>query len=335
MSQYDRLKKIIPPDQALANQALSRSLRQVKRIGITRLPALANALSVTESNSNLDLINALETPLPASVANFWANTFATGTGAGNTITIDDAIGIAAGATVNDQMPIVTQGIESLANTAQLISLTANVGNAMSGNNGIYTQMQYCLANAYGSGPTTIPSTLYWSGGVFSDFDDAFANGLIPAANAAISSISSANSDLAGNINLAWDAMAQQIQINQDNLIAAGIDIGNIVIGDWANSNVANDQQSVALGVGVRWHGIGLDVSEGGSAQFFAAVANTNSVSGQAVTASLREGRNIKLFRSIGLGIDTQLSDVNANTAIANNLSQAQYTAAQARANIVI
>lgn len=335
MSEYDRLKKVIPADQALANQALSRSLRQVKRITISNLPTIANALVAMESNSNLDLINDLDTPLPSAVGNFWANTFATGTGPGNTITVDDAIGIAGGNTVNTEMPTVIENLQTLTDATQLVSLTANVGNALSANNGIYTQMQYCLANAYGTGPTVVPASIYWAGGTFSDLDDAFANGLIPAANSAITSINSTNSAIAGNINLAWAAMAQQIQINQDNLSAAGIDIGNIVIGDWANSNVAANQQSVSLGIGVRLHAIGLDITQGGSAQFFQAVANTSSVSGQAVIASMREGRNIRLFRSGGLGIDTQLSVRNPTPALVDPTLGAQYTADQARANIII
>lgn len=334
MSEYDRLKKIIPPDQALANQAISRSLRQVKRITDSQLPAIANAVSTMETNTNLGLINALDTPLPQSVANFWANTFASGTGAGNAVTVDDTVGIAAGVNVNDQMPTVVSGIQQLADAGQLVSLTANTGNPMSATNGIYTQMQYCLANSYGASPV-IPPTSYWAGGSFLDFNDAFANGLIPAANSAISNISTSNSATAGNINAAWQAMAAQIKLNQDNLVAAGIDIGNIVIGDWANSNITSNQQSVSLSVGTRLHSIGLDIAEGGAAQFFSAVANTSSVAGQAVVASLREGRNIQLFNGTGLGIDTQLSDVNANTPVVNNLNDAQYSASQARANIVI
>lgn len=336
MSQYDRLKKIIPPDQALANQAISRSLRQVKRITDSQLPAIANAVAGMESNTNLGLINALDTPLPAAVSGFWANTFASGTGPGNAITIDDTVGIAAGVNINDQMPAVIANVQALASANQLISLTANAGDPMSANNGIYTQMQYCLGNAYGASPV-IPATSYFAGGTFANIDAAFSagNGLIAAANTAITSINSTNATTAGNINAAWSAMAQQIQLNQDNLVAAGIDIGNIVQGDWANSNIISNQQAVGLSLGTRWHAFGLDIDEGGAAQFFEAVANTTSVAGQAVIASLREGRNIKLFNASGLGIDTQLSDVNANTPVANNLSQAQYSSTQARANIIV
>lgn len=335
MSEYDRLKKIIPPDQALANQALSRSLRQVKKIFDTSLPDVARAVSVLESNVDLDLINDLQTPLPATIANFWANTFPTGTGAGNAITTNDVIGIAAGVTVNDQLPIVANVIDTLDNAGALDPLTANAGVAGSVNNGIYTQMSYCLALAYGNVPVTIPATVYWAGGIFADLDAAFSSGLIPAANIWITNIASNNASLASESNTATDEIASQLVVNQNNLTIAGVDVANVVIGDWANSNIQSNQTSASLSLTSRLHDIGLDVSQGGTAQFFEQVANTTNVTGQGVIASMREGRNIAVLNSIGIVLDTQLSDVNANTPIANNLSTAQYTAAQAQANIVI
>ena len=337
MSEYDRLKRVIPPDQALANQALSRSLRQVKKIFDTNLPDVAAAVSVLESNVDLDLINALDTPLPTAIANYWGNTFPTGTGAGNAITTNDVIGIAAGNTVNDQLPVVTSVVSTLGNLGALDALTANAGIASSVNNGIYTQMSYCLSNTapYGSGPVVIPATVYWAGGTFANIDAAFASGLIPAANTAISNIATAYSNLASQSNDATTAIAQQLVVNQDNLILAGIDVGNLVLGDFSNANIEANQVTASLSLTTRLHDIGLDVSEGGAAQFFEQVANTTNVTGQAVIASMREGRNIAVLNAVGITLDTQLPDVNANTPIANNLSTAQYTAAQATANIVI
>lgn len=334
MSEYDRLKKIIPPDQALASQALSRSLRQVKKIFDTNLPDVAAAVSVLESNKDLDLITALEQPLPPAIANFWANTFPTGTGSGNAITTNDVIGIAAGATVNDQLPVVTQVVSTLDSLGALDALTANTGNPASASNGIYTQMSYCLGNAYGNAPV-IPATIYWAGGSFLDLDDAFGNGLIPAANSAISNIATNYSNLASQSNSATDAIANQLVVNQNNLVLAGVDVANVVLGDFANANIVANQQSASLSLVNRLHDIGLDISEGGAAQFFDQVANTSAVTGQAVIASMREGRNIAVLNAVGITLDTQLSDINANTPVANNISNAQYSAAQARANIVI
>ena len=335
MSEYDRLKRIIPPDQALANQALSRSLRQVKKIFDTNLPDVAAAVSVLETNKDLSLINELTAPLPPAIANFWGNTFPTGTGVGNSITTDDMVGISAGVNVTDQLPVVTNVVSTLGNLGALNRLTANTGNPASASNGIYTQMSYCLANAYGSAPVTIPASLYWGGGTFTDYDDAFANGLIPAANTAISSIATAYPTEAAQSNDATTTIANQLVVNQNNLVLAGVDVANVVLGDFANANIVANQTSTALGLASRLHEIGLDVSAGGSAQFFEQVANTTNVTGQAVIASMREGRNIAVLNAVGITLDTQLPDVNANTPVANNLADAQYSTAQARANIVI
>lgn len=332
MTTLNSLKKIIPPDQALANKALARALGQVKDIFDTSLPEFAAAVTVLESNKDLNLINSLQSPLPQSVANYWANTFATGTGPNNTVTINDVIGTAAGATMNDQLPVVTSTVLDLEDLGALDSLTANAGAASSNVNGLYTQMEYCLANAYGSGPVTIPSTSYWAGGTFTDFDDAFGNGLIPAANSAISNIANAYPSQALVLNQGTDLMAGQLVLNVTNCTAAGIDIGNVV-NDIANANLIANNQSSTLTVVGQLHDIGLDITAGGAAQWFEAVADVSTLTGQAVIASMREGRNIAVLSAVGINLDTQLPDVNPNPVIANNLSNAQYSVSEAQANI--
>jgi hypothetical protein len=162
MTTYNNLKKIIPPDQALANQALSRSLRQVKDIFNTDLPAVSAAVSQLESNRDLDLINALTEPIPAVVTAFVGNTLATGTGPGNTLTTNDVIGIAAGVTVPTELPIVTTVVTELTTLGALLPLTANGGSSGSTDNGIYTLMSYALTGAYSNAGnvndiTTIPN----------------------------------------------------------------------------------------------------------------------------------------------------------------------------------
>lgn len=337
MSEYQRLKKIIPPDQALANQALAKSMLQIKGINDISLLDLADTVINLESNKGLGDINALTTPLPDAIANFWANTFPTGTGAGNAITTNDMIGIAAGATVNDQLPIMTETINALDSVGALTALTGNGGASGSVNNGIYTIMEYCLAGSYGAGPIVLPTTTYFTPAAnpYASFDSAFANALIPAANAAISNIAASQVTLTNQSNSATNAIADQLLLNQNNLVIASVNIGNIVIGDWANSDISANQQSSALSLATRLHDIGLDISEGGSAQFFEQIANVQNVAGQAVIGSMREGRNRSILESVGITADTQLSDVNLATPVANNLINAQYTTSQATGNIVI
>jgi hypothetical protein len=343
MTTYNTLKKIIPPDQALANQALSRSLRQVKDIFNTDLPAVSAAVSRLESNLDLDLINALTEPVPTVVTAFVGNTLATGTGPANTVTTNDVIGIAAGATVSTELPTVTDVVTELATLGALLPLTANGGSSLSSDNGIYTLMSYALTGAYSNAGnvqdiTTIPSTAYYAGPqVFGDVDLAFSTagtGLIAVANSYISNIAANNANLVSQANDASNACAQQLVLNVNNCIAAGIDIGNVV-NDPANANLVPNSISTVLGLTSQLHDIGLDITEGGAAQFFENTANTSNLPGQAVIAAMREGRNIAVLNAVGIVLDTQLVDVNPNTTVANNLQDAQYSAAQARANIVL
>jgi len=343
MTTYNTLKKIIPADQALANQALSRSLRQVKDIFDTDLPEVSAAVSALESNKDLNLINALTTPIPSAITTFVNTSLATGTGPGNTLTTNDMIGIASGATVNSELPVVTEVLTELADIGALDPLTANGGSSGSVTNGLYTLMSYALIGAYSNAgnvgdTTTIPNTTYYTGPqVFGNVELAFSTagtGLIARANSWISNIAANNASLASQANQATDACAQQLVLNVDNCIAAGIDIGNVV-NDPANANLIANSVSTALGLASQLHDIGLDVSTGGAAQFFENIANTSTITGQAVIASMREGRNIAVLNAAGIQLDTQLVDVNANTTVANNLQDAQYTVAQARANIVM
>ena len=342
MADYEQLKKIIPPDQALANEALSRSLRQVKKIFDTDLPTLSAVITGLESNKDLNLINDLQEPLPTAVANYWANTFATGTGSGNTITTNDLIGTASGNTTVAVLPIQIEVINELSAANALDPLTANGGTSGSVLNGIYTLMNYALIGTYSNAGnvqdvTTIPSTNYYAGPqTFNNVDDAFGNvtvGLIAVANTYIANIATTYSDLAQQANDASNAMAQQMAINVVNLTAADIDIGNLVL-DPANANLISNSVSSSLSLTSQLHDIGLDVTEGGAAQFFEAVANTASVAGQAVIASMREGRNIALLQAAGISLDTQLSDANPNP-IVGNLANAQYSVSEARANVII
>jgi len=357
MTTFDRLKRIIPPDQALANQALSRSLRQVKDIFQTDLPSFAQAVESLESNKDLDLINALDTPIPPVVTGFINTILATGTGPGNTVTINDVIGVAAGNTVSTELPVVTTVIQDLSSAGALVSLTANTGNPNSAINGVYTVMSYALSPSApyigtitdGNGniigyTLDLPSNNYLNvlggSGSFSNsslngvIDAAFAGNLIPAANLWITNIASNNQAQAAASNQATDAIAQQLLLNQNNSIAAGINIGNVV-NDLANANLVPNSITSALSLGTRLHDIGTDITEGGSAQFFQATANTSTLSGQAVISSMREGRNIATLNAVGIQLDTQLVDINPNETVANNLDLGQYTVSEARANIII
>lgn len=358
MTTLDTLKKIIPADQALANQALSRGLRQVKDIFNTDLPTMALVIANLETNKDLDLVNALTELLPANVAAFYANTFATGTGPGNSITVADVLGTASGNTMNTELPTVIEIVGALGNTGALDSLTANGGTPASATNGVYTVMQFCLAGDYttvieidpgdpGADPPVpptfsftidIPAPLPGQGvygpanNLTAVIDPAFVN-LISNANIAITNIAAANPAAALATNTAYANMATQLQVNVVNCTAAGIDIGNLV-SNIANADVESNSTATVMSFVSSLHDIGLDVSQGGQSQFVQEVSNVSTLSGQAMIASMREGRNIAILNAAGMLLDTQISEINPATPIANNLGNAQYTVAEARANII-
>ncbi len=308
MTTLDSLQKIIPPDQALANKALERALRQTKNISESDLQVLAPVIEQLESNYDLPLIQALTTPIPPEVENYYANTLATGTGPNNTLTVYDVIGTAAGAVHNQELPVVTSVLQDLDNDGELDVLTANAGPS-SASSGVYTIMQYCLAGTYSSEPSPgnfsvdIPAGVYGAGSyggntVNAAISNAFSSGLIPVATNLIANIAANNSTLATQANDAFNASASQLATETTNRSLARIDFANLE----ANVN------SVTMSVATNLHDIGLDTAEGGSAVFFENVANLDSLYGQAVVSSMREGRNIRRLNDAGIVLDTQLSD---------------------------
>jgi hypothetical protein len=316
MSDLNTLKKIIPPDQAVANKALSRGLQQVKRIFDTDLPELAPQVATLETVDDLPLILALTEPVPASVTAFYANTFATGTGPGNTVTVDDVIGVAAGTTVTSQLPLVTDGLQQLTALGAFVPLTANGGSSGSTDNGIYTLMNYALTGAYSNAGnvqdiTTIPNTNYYAGPqVFGNVDLAFGTagtGLVAVANSYINNVAANSSytNTIASINSSYSATVNQLAINVTNCVLAGIDIANVAF-DIANANLISNATTTTMNFVSSLHDLGLDIAPGGTASFIERVSDQSNITGQAVIASMREGRNIQRLNQIGILLDTQI-----------------------------
>jgi hypothetical protein len=94
MITLDRLQNIIPPDQALANKALATSLKQIGGINNLSLPQLSLATGAVQTTRDLPQITALTQATPASVANYYINSLATGTGTNDNILVTDILGTA-------------------------------------------------------------------------------------------------------------------------------------------------------------------------------------------------------------------------------------------------
>jgi len=332
MSDLDDLKKIIPPDQAVANKALSRSLQQVKKIFDSTLPELAPVVAGLETNVGLNLIANLTTAVPNAAVSFYNQNIATGSGPGNTLVLTDLVGIASGVSVNTDLPIVTSAVANLANIGALNPLTANGGTPTSSINGAYTVMSYLLANAYTTveeaGFTiTIPPPLpgagiYGPAGNIRVVNSQAMNGVIAAANASITSIATTYGNVANVANQATLSIANEMAKEQNNRTKAGINLNEL------QPNVLSPIMNIVTSL----HDLGLDVDRGGAAEFLEGVANLNSLSGQAVVSSMREGRNIALLNSVGIVLDTQIPAIPP-VAPRANLLPGQLNAAEVVGNI--
>jgi len=309
MIPYDRLSQIVPADQALACKALSVSLPQIAGISTMLMPSLAQVVYAQETTFDLPLISALTTAVPPAVAEYFANT-AVGTGSGNSIVVCDILGTAAG--------YVSAG--ALANTMSNLA-NINVANLTV----TYSTMANVVDGVYGDpslGPVVIPVGNPYAN-TYTDAEDAFTNALIPGAQGQISTAIASYPSATANLNVNWDNMAGQLTLEKNLQAQAGIDFANL-------QHSTNTMYSFIFNI----PSYGRDTQTGGVCQLVESTADYTTFTGQAVIASLREGRNQIALQSVGIATNSQIpADPNPPPPMAN-LIPSTYTAQQA-ANIVV
>jgi hypothetical protein len=292
MITLDRLQQIIPPDQALANKALSVALAQIAGVKNIELPQLATAVSGVETTKDLPLINALTQPVPASVANYYTSTLAVGGGTNGDIRVVDIIGLAGGWVATDAF---TRTVAIFA-TMNLSYLTL-----------IYQTMANALDGTYGNteaGPLTIPGGLPGAGTYFGtdiatppdppEYDPTAAQAamtvLIPIAQTEIINLQNTYPTQTAELNSLWNSMAEQVT-TEDSLQT----LINLVYADLT----PNDKNTI-YGFIYNLPGYGLQTEVGGVAWFMEAMADLTTLGGQAVVACLRQGRNETVLNNAGV-----------------------------------
>jgi hypothetical protein len=294
---YILLATVIPPDQALANQAIARSLQQIKNIFSLTLPVFANATLAIQTNTGLPLINGLTQPVPTNVVNSLNSTLATGTGPNGTLTLYDFFGALVGIPYTDDFNQTTLIINSMQAANAFYYLTNN-------STGAYQTMLDCISGTYtvvaDPGPpeqvtVTIPGGLPGAG-IYTSIEDAFITGLIPATGNLISNIANSYTANTTSLNNYFNDIASHLVTEKNNLAMAQVNFGDLT----ANSRSATMSFAGSL------HQIGQDNSPQGSAQFFTAIADTSNIYGQAIISSLREGNNITAMGVAGITSDTQI-----------------------------
>jgi hypothetical protein len=282
MITLDRLQNIIPPDQALANKALATSLKQIGGITNLSLPQLSLAAAAVQTTRDLPQITALTEATPASVANYYINSLATGTGTNNNILITDILGTAGGVV---SAPALTETLEILSgmNTANLA--------------GIYDVMSEVVNGVYGdpvTGPVIIPSGPY--AGTYTDANEVFSTQLIPAAQTEIGIIVSLYPTEVDQLNTLWDSMADQLVLESGLQSAANLDFADLT---------ANQKSSI-YGFIYSLPSYGLDIKEGGITQFLESVCDLTTFTGQSIVACLRQSQNQAALGAAGIVVSSTI-----------------------------
>jgi hypothetical protein len=326
LEKYQLLSQAIPPDQALANQCLRVSLQQIKNIFNLLLPALAESYLGLVTTKDLPLINALTTPVPQSVLDFYSQNFATGSGPEGTLVLGDVIGAAAGTGYTGTIVNTTSILNSSASDANLSNLVV-----------VYQRMNTTIAGGFGdaiNGPVTIPAGP--AAGVYNATTDdmgniittaahaAFNVGLIPNAQTFVNSFVSANPATANTLTSGWTNMAAKLVFEQNNIANASIVIADLISG----------QRDVVLGFAENLPSYGLDTAVNGTAQYLDQVANKSTLGGQAIVGALRQGRNIAVLDAVGVGTNLEIPNTLAVPAPQANIARAEFTESEA-ANLVI
>ena len=308
---YERLSRIIPSDQALANKAIQVSLQQIKNISTLSLTQLAVAFSNMETTQNLPAISALQQAVPASVAAYYANTYATGSGTNGTLVITDLLGAAVGIPFTSDLTNVTTTINSMTSAGILTTLT-----------GTYVQMQNTVDGVYDIGNTVvIPSGP--AAGTYGNADAAL-NALITVAAAEVAGIETAYPTQSGTLNTNFIDMATNLSNEKTNLSSASIDIANLL--PTGRGPIMSFVQTLPS--------YGLNTEQNGPSQFLEIISDLNTQGGQAIVACLREGRNSAFLNNVNIGVDTNIPANPTSAPPQANLIPSTYSEAEA-ANLVV
>lgn len=276
MIAYDRLSAIIPPGQALANKALQVALQQVSGIALLTLPQFTQVVKNVETTKDLPLINALNQAVPSSTANFYINSFGTGSGVNNTIEIVDVLGTASGWISTDALGNTVTEFA----TMNLNYLTTIYQTMLDVVDGVYTDM---------TGNVIIPPGTPGTG-TYSSEDDAVSSGLIPIAQTEVGNIVVAYPNQVAVLNTDWNNMANQLVTESSLQSDADLVFANLI---------PNSKTSV-FGFINSLPSYGTQTEVGGMAQFIENCSDLAVISGQAIVGCLRQGRDQVVLDEAGV-----------------------------------
>ena len=130
----------------------------------------------------------------------------------------------------------------------------------------------------------------------------FLSTLIPAAESKLALIAASDSTANTNLWTSWANISYQLYRENDFLAISGLDEPNAL---------QNSSEPATLSLIGSLHNFGTDIKSGGYSDLFTTLANTQTLYGQAVVASLREGRNIAVIDASTVRLSAALNPTSA------------------------
>jgi hypothetical protein len=160
-------------------------------------------------------------------------------------------------------------------------------------------------------------------GTYSNATVAFTTFLVPTAKTVISAVVSAYPNSVANLNSESNYMASSLVLEADNQTEAGIDI-----------TLSNPSRAATMSFVQSLPSYGNDTTENGPAWYLEQVALSNTLGGQSIIGSMREGRNIEALSAAGIGQDTAVPSNSPTAPPQANLIPST-TSSRAAANSVV
>lgn len=283
MIPLDRLIKIIPQDQAVANKALAVSLQGITGIGLLTLADLAAAAANVQTTAGLPLITNATSAVSSAATASIQQSVATGTGQYGTLTMDDILGTAAG-------HVSANVLKQAAGTFGTMDLSPLIS--------VYTMMNSTVSGAYGdpvAGPVIIPGGI--AAGTYTNATTAFNGeapqpgppppaiqitgglGLLLDATEAIDSVTQDNPDGVASLNTGWQDIMNQLTLETRNQSMADLNFGEL-----------GNQVTNIYSLDISLPQYGQDTVKGGVAEFLQDVVDLPQLTAQAVVAVMRQGQ---------------------------------------------
>jgi len=201
---------------------------------------------------------------------------------------------------------------------------------ITGTQGIYDTIEKFCAGTFGPvdvPPWTVTITAGFVGagtytGADSDeaFENAWVNGIVPAIKTILAGFTSNTRAVEVMTNSErWNEQLAREYLNQTRI-------------DNADLTAVRTSQDVAINLALNLPSLGTDTSEGGTAELLERIVDFSSLSGQAIIAAMREGRNLQRLADANIQQDAPIDTAGVQDPA--SLVTSTYTAAEAKDQLI-